>query len=108
VYLGLIFMEKKFICQVNELSKNKTIIKYYEDIRDELILFKNEDNKIKCFSSVCPHVAGEVVYENCQLKCRWHGLKFDKTGKSLNGKVQLYLREYKVEIIDNKIYVQEK
>ena len=39
-------MEKKFICQVNELSGKKTIIKYYEEIRDELILLKNTEGKI--------------------------------------------------------------
>jgi len=49
-----------------------------------------------------------VVYENCELKCKWHGLKFDSEGKSLNGRVQLYLNEYNVEIVDDKIYVQEK
>jgi len=101
-------MEKIFICQANELSEKKSIIKYFDEIRDELILFKNAEGKIKCFSSVCPHVAGEVIYENCKLRCRWHGLKFDNEGKSLNGRVQLHLNEYSVEIIDNKIYVQEK
>ena len=101
-------MKKKFICQVNELLEKKTIIKYYEELRDELILFKNIEDEIKCFSSVCPHLAGEVIYDNSELKCKWHGLKFDKNGKSTNGKVQLYLNEYNVEITDNKIYVQEK
>ena len=94
-------MEKKFICEVNELKEKKTIIKYCDDFRDELIIFKNADGEIKCFSSVCPHVAGQVVYENCELKCLWHGLKFDKNGKSLNGKVQLHLNEYNIEIGNN-------
>ena len=76
-------MEKIFICQANELSEKKSIIKYFDEIRDELILFKNAEGKIKCFSSVCPHVAGEVIYENCKLRCRWHGLKFDNAEPSI-------------------------
>jgi len=101
-------MDKIFFCKLNELPPKKSIIKYFDEIKDELILFENKEGKIKCFSSVCPHAAGEVVYEKCELRCRWHGLKFDIQGKSFNGKVQLYLNEYNVKIIEEKIYVQEK
>jgi nitrite reductase/ring-hydroxylating ferredoxin subunit len=102
-------IEKQFICQVSDLSnKNQSIIKYFSEFRDELILFKNSEGEIKCFSSVCPHVAGEVVYKDCELKCRWHGLKFDAKGKSLNGKVQLQLSEYDLEITNGNIYVKKK
>ena len=100
-------MKKKYLCNLNYLTENKSLIKYFEDLKDELILFRDEEGIIQCFSSVCPHLAGEIRYKNNQLSCRWHGLKFNKKGESINGKVKLCLNKYKVEVIDNKIYVQE-
>jgi nitrite reductase/ring-hydroxylating ferredoxin subunit len=101
-------MKKFFVCYMDDLSKTGQIIRYFDKIRDELILFKDANNNLKCFSSVCPHLAGEIIYKDCKLKCKWHGLEYDEKGSSLNGKVKLHLNEYGVENVNNQIYVYEK
>ena len=101
-------MKKVFFCNTDDLSKTGKVTKYFDEIRDELILFEDQNKNLKCFSSVCPHLAGEIIYENCKLSCKWHGLEYDAKGNSLNGKVKLKLNEYNVETLNNEIYVYEK
>ena len=64
---------KVLICKSIELDKSTYVKKWIEDWKDEIIIFK-KDNKIKLFSSVCPHFWSEIVYDNKRkgLKCLWH------------------------------------
>lgn len=98
-------MGKKFICREDELSQKKFIIKTFDDLKDELIIFKDKKGSIKSFSSVCPHLAGEICYKKEKLNCKWHGLSFDENGKSVNGKVKLTLREYKIHSFEGELYI---
>ena len=99
-------MAKKFICNEEYLNEKKYIIKYFDDLKDELIVFKDKNENFKCFSSVCPHLAGEICYNKQQLYCKWHGLKFDSKGQTINSRVKLSLNEYKIYNTNGEIYIE--
>lgn len=109
-------MEKKlFICNEVELKKEKFIIKFFEELKDEVIIFFDRNNKINIYSSICPHFGGEIFYDFQKdiLKCKWHGWKFCKnTGKCLThpikGKLNLYNFEINPNKLNNYLYTKEK
>jgi len=91
---------KVLICASIELDKSTYVKKWIEDWKDEIIIFK-KDNKIKLFSSICPHFGGEIVYDNklMSLKCLWHDWKFcSKSGKCLSHPIRGKLNPYDFEI----------
>ena len=91
---------KILICKSIELDKSTYVKKWIEDWKDEIIIFK-KDNKIKLFSSICPHFGGEIVYDNKlkSLKCLWHDWKFcSKSGKCLSHPIRGKLNPYDFEI----------
>ncbi len=57
----------------------------YEDFINEPIIFiRDFDDRINCLSNVCTHRGNILVEGNCnerQLRCRYHGRKFDLKGK---------------------------
>ena len=100
--------ENLYFCNIEELKKKKYIVKFFDDIKDELIIFIDNHQKIKVCSSICPHFGGEIVYNNLQdvLQCKWHGWKFNKdSGKCINNPIRSKLNEYKFKQQDNKIYI---
>lgn len=109
-------MKKKiFICNEDELKKKRFIIKFFEEIKDELIIFFDKNNKINVYSSICPHFGGEIVYDFQKdiLKCKWHGWKFSKdTGKCLThpikGKLSLYNFQVNPNNLNNYLHTKEK
>lgn len=101
-------MKKDFFCSEVDLNKNEYIIKFFESFKDELIIFKDKKKSIKSFSSVCPHLAGQIRYKSNQIYCRWHGLKYDENGNTINSNVKLSLREYKTLNIDGNIYIEHE
>ena len=50
---------KKKICTVDELSNEKFIRKWWDDWKDEIIIFKY-NKKIFVKSGICPHFGGLV------------------------------------------------
>ena len=91
---------KVFVCNALELDKNKYIIKWIEDWRDEIIIFK-KNNEIKLFSSICPHFGGQIVYDKStkKLKCLWHDWKFcNSSGKCLSYPIRGKLNPYDFEV----------
>ena len=114
-------MNKIFFCSIDEVKKKNYFIKFVDEIKDEIIAFiDKETNKLKLFSSICPHFGGEIFYNPNEktLECKWHGWKFCKiTGKCLSfpikGTLNPYnfeispkdLNRYNSEIIDKKIYI---
>ena len=112
--------KKLFLCSKAEILKKKIIIKELNEIKDEVIIFVDENNELKIFSSICPHFGGEINYDNFKKKliCKWHGWEFSKeTGKCLThpikGKLNTYdfevnpnkLNKYKYSETDNEVYI---
>lgn len=91
---------------VAELKEKNYLIKFLEEIKDEILIFKDNNNIIRCFSSVCPHLAGEICYSKKELFCRWHGLKFTFDGIAINSKFKLSLRSYKIKDIDGVLFIE--
>ena len=116
--------EIQYLCNFNELKKKHYIIKFIENWKEEIIIFFDiTENKVKIFSSICPHFGGEIYYDINEklMKCKWHGWKFcTKTGKCLSypiiGSLNPYefdinpnnLQKYQSKIENDKIYVVKR
>lgn len=90
-----------YLTTKNILKKDKYVIKYFEELKDEIICFFDKDENIKVFSSICPHFGGEIFYDNKDnlLRCKWHGWKFcENTGKCLSYPIKLELNPYEFEV----------
>lgn len=90
-------MKKLFICNLS--SFKNYFIKYIDEIRDEIIVFKFND-EILVRSSICPHFGGEIYFDKKKsiLRCRWHLWEFEpKTGKCLTYNVKSNVRDYSVK-----------
>lgn len=95
-----------FLTNKKDLKKNKFIIKYFEEIKDEIICFIDKNGSIKIFSSICPHFGGEIYYDhkNDYLRCKWHDWKFcKKTGECLSYPVKIRLNPYEFNFKPNKL-----
>ena len=108
-------IDKILLCNLKLLNKKKYHIIWIDEWKDELIVFKNEKNEIKIFSSICPHFGGEIVYDSKEniLKCKWHGWKFcTKKGKCLThnilGKLQNYEFAIEPKNLQNFSYIVDK
>ncbi len=102
-------MAKIKICNLSQLEDKNYFVKWVDEVKDELIVFKN-DKKIYVKSSICPHFGGPISYEkdNNYLYCSWHGLKFSLEGKCLNQKnFKACLNNYNYEIKDKYIYIKK-
>ena len=100
------------------LIKDKYIIRFYNELKDEVICFLDKNENIKIYSSFCPHFGGEIYYDqkNDYLRCKLHDWKFCKnTGKCLSYPIKLnpydfefkpiYLKNYNVKLKNNEIYL---
>ncbi len=62
-----------------------TPVTLYEDFLNEPLLFTRDlDDRVNCLSNVCTHRGNILVESACkerQLRCRYHGRKFDLNGK---------------------------
>ena len=100
-------MNEVYISDYKHVINNEYVIKYIEEWKDELIVFyDNSVNKIKIFSSICPHFGGEIYYEKKknELKCKWHDWKFcTETGKCLSYPIKGKLNPYNFEIKPNPL-----
>ena len=53
-------------------------------ISEPLVLIKQVDETVKCFSNVCTHRGNILVNESCKLKeitCKYHGRRFNNNGE---------------------------
>ena len=101
-------LKKHPICNRSELEKQGYFTRWIEHLRDEVTVVKRND-KITAFSSICPHAGGDFHCNSRKgkLVCRWHGIQFDiDSGKCLDMKLPA-LKQYPVEIIDDKIWIRE-
>ncbi len=90
-------MEKLFVCNLSSIE-NGYIVKYIDTIRDEIIVFKF-NNEILIRSSICPHFGGEIYFDRNKLilKCKWHAWEYEpKTGKCLTYNIKSNVRNYEI------------
>jgi len=99
-------MKEIYLCSLQELSKKKSIIKWVDEIKDEIIVFYDKENKVKVFSSICPHFGGELIYDNIEnnLKCKWHGWKFETLDVTcINNSIRTKAKKIEFQIDPNPI-----
>ena len=94
-------MNRIYLCSLEELVQKRSIIKWIDEIKDEVIIFYDREKKLKIFSSICPHFGGELIYDYKKkfLRCKWHGWKFNTSdGKCINNSMRTRANELKFEI----------
>ena len=100
-------MYKKFICTTDELINKSYIIKWVEEWKDEIIIFKDcNTDKLKIYSSICPHFGGEIIFDNKKniLRCKWHDWKFCiNSGKCLSYTIKAQIQPYDFEVKPNAL-----
>ena len=97
---------KFYICKEKQLLENSYYVKWIEEIKDEIIIFRDKSKKIKSFSSICIHFGGEIYYDKNEdkLVCKWHNWKYcPYTGQCLTYKIKNKLKEYDFNIAPNKL-----
>lgn len=105
-----------YICLYSEVLIKPFIIKWIDILKDEVIIFLDENQQIKIFSSICPHFGGEIIYDEKKrkLKCKWHGWNFSaKTGECITYPIKTKLNNYDFKCEPRKLNdydfkVQEK
>lgn len=113
-------INKIFLVNKSQLINDRYFVKFIDKIKDEIIIFIDNKNEIRAFSSICPHFGGEIYFDfkNDLLRCKWHDWKFDKKdGKCISfpikGKLTNYdfninpnnLKKFKFDIDEDKIYL---
>ena len=99
-------MKKIFFTNFKCLKEKKYIIKFFEEIKDEVIIFLDKENNIKVFSSICPHFGGKIFYDfnHNKLICKWHNWKFcTYTGRCLTYPIKGKLNPYEFKIDPNPL-----
>ena len=91
-----------------ELSKINLNTGYIFDskvFKDEILIYCSDGNFF-AVSSFCPHFGGPLEYTSGDIRCYWHGWKFDlKSQKCINREVNCRLKNYRVEIQNNIIEI---
>ena len=110
-----------FLCYFDELIKTDCIIRFFDELQDEIVCFIDKKGNIKVFSSVCPHFGGEIHYKKSEnvLVCKWHNWKFcSGNGKCVSYPVKIglnpydftinpdNLKKYKVKKLKRKIFIK--
>jgi|TARA_B110000196_G_C21113890_1_gene649370 nitrite reductase/ring-hydroxylating ferredoxin subunit len=102
-------MKKIKIGTLNDLKKNNQFSRW---VNDHDILIYKFNSSINGISNICPHFGGPIGYHEIKYKdnkpvftCLWHNLQYSvETGKCITKK-NLCLRKYKVEVVNEEIFV---
>ncbi len=76
----------QFVAHESILSKKNAFPFIFLDeyINEPLLLLKDKNGRVNCFSNVCTHRGNILVEKHCQFKnnllCRYHGRKFNSQG----------------------------
>ena len=95
-----------YVTSKDILIKKRYIIRFYDELKDEVICFFDKDENIIIYSSICSHFGGDIYYDknNDFLRCKWHDWKFCKnTGKCLSYPIKLNLNPYDFEVRPNNL-----
>ena len=102
-------MKKKKIGNFKELIEKKQFSRWIEG-HDILIYFYKD--KIKAISNICPHFGGPIGYHEIKnvkgkevFTCLWHNLQFSTEDGVCTSHKNLKLRDYKVVVVSDDIFV---
>jgi len=70
-----------------------------------LIVFRNQQGRLKAFDSKCTHAGCNVAFQGDKIYCHCHGGTYDLNGKNIAGPPPRPLTELGVVEEDNAIYV---
>ena len=104
-------MKKIYLCSSADLNNKNYLNFWIDEAKDEILIFKDDNNIINTVSSVCPHFGGSIVYDKKinQLRCKWHDWRFcTKTGKCITVSIKTELQKYDHIQENNKIYLMIK
>ena len=102
-------MKKKLIGTLIELQKKKQFSRWVND--HDILVYLYKDN-VKAISNICPHFGGPVGYHEIKevngkqvFTCLWHNLQFNIEDGVCTLHKNLKLREYKVVVVCDNIFV---
>ena len=95
--------KEKYMCEKHKVFFKKKLLEW----KDEIIIFKDcNTDKLKIYSSICPHFGGEIIFDSKKniLRCKWHGWKFCiDSGKCLSYPIKGKINPYNFEIKPNPL-----
>lgn len=101
-----VLAKNKIVFGLDELKRKKAI-KFEYNNRPALLIYYN--NVVKAYDATCPHMGCPVnanYLEKGVLSCPCHLSTFDAlSGKRLSGPAPHGLKELKVKVINDKIYI---
>tara|TARA_B100001029_G_C14934789_1_gene379762 strand:+ start:216 stop:524 length:309 start_codon:yes stop_codon:yes gene_type:complete len=91
--------------ELSKIDSNKGYFFESDVFKDEILVYFNDGNFF-AVSSFCPHFGGPLELTSKDIRCYWHGWRFDlKSQKCINRDVNCRLKNYRVEIQDNFIEI---
>ena len=102
-------MKKKLVGTVVELKKKKQFSRWIND--HDILVYLHKDS-VKAISNICPHFGGPIGYHEIKevngkevFTCLWHNLQFNVEDGVCTLHKNLKLREYKVVVVSDNIFV---
>jgi nitrite reductase/ring-hydroxylating ferredoxin subunit len=98
-------IEYVFLAKRDELTKNRQLTRWVEEHDILLYEFKGE---IKAISNICRHFGGPVGFHQAKdeiFTCLWHNWQYSAKDGSCITQPRLPLRQYKLLIQAEEIYV---
>ena len=81
-------------------------------VEGHVLAIANVKGMFKVTDGICPHQGGSIGkgtlhhYDNCVVRCPWHGWEYDLTsGCSLVAPQRIRVRSYQVKIADGHVLV---
>lgn len=96
----------QLVARMSDLEPSGQISKWVGD--HDLLIFKHKDG-VKVLSNICPHLGGPVGYHKLKdgrFTCLWHNFQFSADSGQCVAHPKLCLREYKVDVRKDEIWVQ--
>ena len=96
----------KCVARMADLEPHGQLSKWVDD--HDLLIFKHAGG-VKVLSNICPHLGGPVGYhkqKDGRFTCLWHNFQFSADSGQCTTHPKLCLREYKVDVRKDEIWVQ--
>lgn len=96
----------KCVARMSELEASGQLSRWVHD--HDLLIFRYGPG-VKVLSNICPHLGGPVGYHKLKdgrFTCLWHNFQFAAESGRCIEHPKLCLREYKVDVRGDEIWVQ--